>query len=284
MAAEFSKVLARARREAGFKTAYQFYHGNGGRRHFPFTYVHYLRLENAGRLPRPAWMGRLVTALRLSPGAEGFRKFFLAYLRDLLGGAEAAELILEPLLCRHGSPAAAASASALRWMKAEHAAHLTPAQFKAAASSEAAYWCYEVLCNDEGAWTAENLAGRLKLAESAVRAGLARLKRAGLARAMSSGRFRGRQPGKLHTFPGRLEGLSSELARVQGYWDKMRRRRGADISARVELVRAEAGFMRRYAEDLSAAVEQANAGAVRSAGEDTGLYAVEARVRRLSPF
>lgn len=284
MAAGFSRALAAARRDAGFKTAYQFFHKNGGRRHFGFTYVHYLRLESSRALPRPEKVARLVTALRLAPGEDGARRLFLAFMEDLLRTPEAVELILAPLLCRHGAAPPAPGAEALRWMKSQHAVHLSPAQFAALASSEAAYWCSEVLCSDGGIWTPGQLAGALGLEARAVKAGLARLRAAGLARRTAAGRFRGPSPGKLYTFPGRLEGMGPLLARVKGYWERMRRRRGADVSERVELVRAEAGFMRRYAAGLAETLDAANAGAAHAKGEDTGIYLVEARVRKLLPF
>ena len=284
MAKLFSERLRRSRLEAGFKTAYQFYHRNGGRRHFQFTYVHYLRLENAGRLPRPEWMALLLSALRLSPGQASCRRLFLAYLKDLLGGDQAYALILEPLLCRHGGVAEAPGADALRWMKAEHAVHLTPAQFKAIAADEATYWCSEALCNDGGSWSAAELASALGFDAKAVQAGLARLQAAGLARRTAAGRYRSRRPGKLYTFPGRLQGMAPTLKTVQKYWERMRRRRGSDAFARVELVRAEAGFARRYATTLAEALDAANLGAVHAKGEDTGLYLIEAGIRKLLPF
>lgn len=283
MAENFSGKLARARREAGFKTAYQFYHANGGRRHFPFTYVHYLRLENRGRLPRPEWMPRIVKALRLGPGETGARRFFEAYLKDLLG-TDGFETVAAPLLCRHPSAGLPAESSGLGWMKAEHAIHMTPEQFAAIASDPAAYWCSEVLLSDEEAWGEEALARHLALEPKAVKKGLQKLAVAGLARKMSGGRWKSRHPGKFFTFPGRLEGMEDAFKRVQGYWEARYKKEGGEISARVELVRAESSFARRYAHSLNEAVDAANLGAVRTKGEDTGLYLVEARVRRLLPL
>lgn len=280
----FSKRLAKARREAGFKSAYQFYHDNGGRRHFPFTYVHYLRLEKGGALPRPEWLQRLLLALRLSPGAAGCRDFFLDYLKDMLGGQETFDLVLNPLLGPHAGPAAPAGTEAVRWMKSQHAIHLTPEQFKVLAGDEAAYWCSEVLCNDGGTWSAEELAKTLGLGVKDVRAGLARLKAAGLARRTASGRFSSRSAGKLYTFPGRLQGMGPALKRVQAFWERMRRRRGQDVVERVELVRAESAFIRRYAASLAETLDAANAGASHGKGEDTGFYLVEAGIRKLLPF
>ena len=51
---DFSQQLIKARTAAGFNTAYKFYHRNGGRRHFKFTFVHYARIERGLSLPRPS--------------------------------------------------------------------------------------------------------------------------------------------------------------------------------------------------------------------------------------
>ena len=67
----FSEALLALRREAGFPSAYRFYHRNGGRRHFGFTYVHYLRLEKGAKAPRAEAFGAILKALRLAPAADG---------------------------------------------------------------------------------------------------------------------------------------------------------------------------------------------------------------------
>ena len=61
----------------------------------------------------------------------------------------------------------------------------------------------------------------------------------------------------------------------------MYRRSGTDITARVELVRAEDGQVRRFSAALAETIESANALATHGRGEATGLYLIEGRVRRL---
>lgn len=283
MPGNFAKRLVQARLAAGFKSGYAFYHNNGGRRHFPFTYVHYLRIERGVSLPRPQWLGKVLTALRLSPGEAGCRRLFLSFMEDQLETREAFELVLGPLLCRHPGDAAL-GAGLPPALKAEHAVHLTPEQFKTVAADEASYWCSEILANDGGAWSPETLARKTGLSEKAIRQALDRLAAAGLARKSGSGSYKSRRPGKYHTFPGRLEGLRGDLAKIEKYWDAMSRRAGAEVAARVEVARAEPGFIRRYASTLTETVEAAAAGSVHSAGDDTALYLVEAKIRKLMPL
>jgi len=78
--------------------------------------------------------------------------------------------------------------------------------------------------------------------------------------------------------------MDSALRAVQRHWERMYRKRGAPAFARVELVRAEASAMKRYAASLAEAVDAANLGATHAAGEDTGLYLIEAGIRRLMPL
>ncbi len=283
MTQNFGERLSRLRAEAGFATAYQFYHRNGGRRTFPFTYVHYLRIEKGAALPRPPWLAVLLTALRLAPGVAGCREMFLAYLRDMLGTQEVYELVLAPLLCRHDA-AASAGGEALRWMKSEHAVHLTEEQFKALACDETVYWCSEILLNDRGAWTAEAAATALGMDVSPVRAALAKLQSAGLARRTPGGRFKSRLGGKFYTFPGRLPGMGASLEKVGRYWERMYKRRGRETLSRVELIRAGEPSAQKYARLLAETLDAANLHATHAKGEDTGLFLIEARVRKLMPF
>jgi DNA-binding transcriptional ArsR family regulator len=280
----FAAALAAARAAAGFPTAYKFYHNNGGRRHFPFTYAYYARFERGAALPRPGWLAAILTAMRVAIGEDGHRTLMRAYLVDLLGGEETYHLVMGPITPSESAGPVPLGREALRWMKAHHAVHLTPGQFRAVASDETAYWCSEALLNDSGAWDAEELAKVLDLPRKAVSAALQRLKSAGLAVAAPGGKVRGRWAGKLYTFPGRLSGMDGSLRRVKGYWERMERRRGAPFAERVELVRAGADGMRRYWRELGETLDGANAHGVHRPVPDSGLFVIEARVRRLTPF
>ncbi|MBI4424459.1 MAG: hypothetical protein HY554_12055 [Elusimicrobia bacterium] len=280
----FAQQLVKLRKEAGFTSAYQFYHRNGGRRHFPFTYVHYLRIDKGIRLPKPQWLPCFISALRLVPGEEGTRELFLGYLRDTLQTDEAFELVVAPLLQRAPTADGSLASEALRWMKSEHAVHLTPEQFKAQTTDEASYWCAEVLVNDRGTWSPEDLARFLELDVPSVRKALRRLKEAGIARDVGGGRYASRFTGKVYTYPGRLKGLAAYLDDVQRYWDKMYKKRGKETGTRVELVRAEESAMRRYFQTLAQTLDTANMFSTSAKGENTGLFVIEANVKKVMEF
>jgi len=280
----FSECLNRLRKEAGFSSAYQFYHRNGGRKNFPFTYVHYLRIEKGAALPKPQWIGIFLTALRLTPGEPGCRDIFLAYMKDLLQTEEAYNMILAPLLEQHREGKQPPGADALRWMKSEHAVHLQPEQFRLLACDPSVYWSSEILCNDHGSWNAAEIARILEEDPKKIQKALAKLEAAGLARETSGKRYKWRWTGKFYTFPGRLAGMEKALDAVRSYWDRMFRKKGKLVGDRIELVRAEESVIRNYCTHLSETLDLANTLATHSQGSQTGLFAIEARVRKLLPF
>src|SRR5438874_9152894 len=57
---DFAEALVRTRRERGCPSAYGFFHGNGGRKRFGFTYPYYLLIEQGARLPSARHLGRIL--------------------------------------------------------------------------------------------------------------------------------------------------------------------------------------------------------------------------------
>jgi hypothetical protein len=280
----FSEALSALRREAGFPSAYRFYHRNGGRRHFGFTYVHYLRLEKGAKAPRAEAFGAILKALRLAPAADGARAMFRAYLLDVLGSPEAYELIVGSVSKSVPTVSPTLAEGGFDRLKREHLMHMSIEQFTAVSNDETSYWTSELLLNDNGAWTPKDVAERLDCAPKAAAEALDRLTKAKLLRSTSPGRYKTRQPGKFWTFPGRSKGMEPLLDRVRDFWDAMAKRRGGAFGERLELVRASSSVMRQYMNALHHAVDEANLAATHSKGEDTALFLIEGRVRRLLPF
>ena len=110
----FSEALLARGREAGFPSAYRFYHRNGGRRHFGLTYVHYLRLEKGAKAPRAEAFGAILKALRLAPPPTARARFSASYLLDVLArprptSSSSARSASPCRRCRRRSPRAASS-------------------------------------------------------------------------------------------------------------------------------------------------------------------------------
>ena len=93
----FSKALIKYRKEAGFKTAYQFFHSNGGKPFFKISYRMYLLTEQGKLLPPFKSIGTYMHALRLFPQSYDGIVFVTAWLKTTVGEDPFAEL-LAPLI------------------------------------------------------------------------------------------------------------------------------------------------------------------------------------------
>ncbi len=275
----FHEALIKARSAAGFDTAYKFYHRNGGRRHFVCTFVHYMRIEKGASVPKPEWLERILLALRLLPTQAEARDLLTSYLRAFLGGGRCADYVLAPLFAGQEGPGS--GPDSMTWMKAHSSVHLTPEEFTAMASGEAAYWCAEALCSDGGAWTPAELAKKLELPAKDAAKGLEALKKSGLLVKTAAGKYKCRHQGKFFTYPGRLEGMGKQLETINGYLAKAG---GPDFFERLELVRAEEGAMSNYRLQLAQVMDGANAYASHAAGRNTGFYLIKLRMKKVKPF
>lgn len=276
---DFSGNLIKARRAAGFDTAYKFYHRNGGRGHFPFTFVHYARIEKGVSLPTAAGVEHIFLALRLLPTQGAARELLLSYLKEYLG--RGADFILTPLLSPGGQQAAA---DPLQWMKTHGSEHLTPEEFKALSADETSYWCSEALCSDARSWTPRALAAELGLNPEHTRKALEKLKKAGLAVPAGAGKFKCRHTGKFFTWPGRLAGMNASLAAIRNYWAKAEKKGGRELFERVELIRAEEAAVSGYRLQLAQVLDNANGCATHNKGDNTGFFLIETRIKKLKTF
>lgn len=278
----FAMILRQVRREAGYATAYAFYHKNGGRAIFPFTYVHYLRLERAVSLPRPEWMPTLLFALRLPQHSTCVRELNIAYLKALLRTAPAYESVLAPLLA--ASPGRGFSETSAALWRARQTVHMTPKQFLAVASDSVVYWCSEFILNDRGSFRVEDLASLTGASAAAVGAALAELRTTKLVKSVARGRWRSAKPGAIYSFPGRLPGLQKALDRIAGYWEARARRDGGPVAWRMELVRASARRIAAYSGSLLESVDSAADLSTHDKGEDTGFFLVRAEIKKILPY
>ncbi|OGS10794.1 MAG: hypothetical protein A2234_02330 [Elusimicrobia bacterium RIFOXYA2_FULL_58_8] len=279
---EFAKNLIKARSEAGFETAYKFYHRNGGRRHFPFTFVHYTRIEKGGSLPRPEWIEPVFVALRLLPTQLEARNLLRSFISDLLGGEKNAGYILAPLLS--GAKPEDEKFDPMKLMKSAHSVHLTPDEFAVMTGNEAAYWCAEALFNEADAFTSVELAEKTGFKAGEVLAALNALVAAGLVIKAGKGKYRCRYEGKFFTYPGRLEGMGKFLDKAREYWEKAAKKEGRIFFERLGLIRTTESAISGYRLNLAQAVDSANACIVNRSGPDTAFFLIESRIRKIKRF
>jgi len=274
---DFSGKLVQLRNQAGFKTAWSFYHSNGGRRYWPFTFVHYARMEKGTALPKPDFFPLLVKAFRYPPGHAQFRELVAIYLKEYLDGGEGADMIMDAL--SKAAPAPVPDPTA--WNKASVSEHITVEQFRAMTSDDITAMCHLVLLNsDTEIFMPKTLSKLLDCGEKDVSSSLEKLRAAGLADKAGKGGYKSHFSGKWLTLPNTpdVADCSRALNRALALLEK---KRGKTIWGINTLLRAETGAMQQYCPELAQSVLKANINAVPVKSASTGLFMVKALIVRL---
>lgn len=278
----FSKTLVRLRIESGFTAPYAFYHRNGGRHVFPFTFAYYLKLERGDHLPRPEWLPILLSLLRIPPSDELYRRFVTDYLRDHFGTEENYQSLVGPLLAtKHAQNP---SQQTTKRLLSEQAYHLTPAQYKAVVGDAATYWAFECLVNDRGSFGPTELAELTGLPKAALEAGLKKLVFHKLARRVSGGRCKSPLAGKFYMFPRLFPGIEAHRKKLARHIEEMVARRGSLTHESGVMIRAEAGAVHRSLAAMRDALEASTAYSVYEKAEGSGVYLLQIRARKALDF
>lgn len=280
--ARFHQMLAALRRGAGFETPYAFYHRNGGRRAFPFTFAYYLKLEAGACLPRPQWLPRLIVLLRIPPTDEMLRRFVTSFLSDFFEADENYIRLIEPLL-RPYKPSVF-GCHAVKKLLSERAYHLTPFQHDVVLSSIGSYWAFECLANDKGAWSAGDLAAKTGLPRTELEAGLEILTKARLARRVGTGKYKSPLAGKYYIFPTGLPDQAERCRRRETYVAAMTRRRGAILEKSTISVRGTPAMIGRTMTALRDVMEAGAAESVFEPAASSALFQIQVRARKAFDF
>ncbi|MCX5796214.1 MAG: helix-turn-helix domain-containing protein [Elusimicrobia bacterium] len=278
----FSRSFVRMRALRGFRTAYAFYNSNGGRRVFPFTYSHYLKIERGGCLPSLPALALMLQLLRREVSPQERGRLMRDYLRDLCGSA----LVFDQLFALLLPPAGEiADASALDCLQGRLAVHLTPNQFRAFVSSPEATGCFLVLANVPEALSVEQIAGWIGSSREKCLKALKELRRQGLLRARGRDRYSALSPGRHYLFPS-SHGLEPFYKKMRKNVDRLAARHGKPLSSISSVVRlspqAIAAAIEGFAKTSSVSVGLSQK--MTPAGLGSDICELEARVRRLVAF
>ena len=285
MATPFALIFTRLRRQAGFETAYQFYHKNGGRRAFGCSFQNYLRIENGSNLPVPKRLPQLCLQLRLPLRGADMRELVRAYLQVWAGSEDLAQWLIGPFeRAERAEPAPGPAAQALSRVVRESARPLTLEQYKAVMSSAEAYWCFRVLTTDRKGQTDVALSRILGLGKARIRKGLEALCRCGIARKRRDGSFESPYVGQYLVFPDPTLLPERLKAAARRYTRDMVRRKGATVDVRHCGVRADALAIQGFLPHLREAIRGVNAYSVIEKTERSALFLVEGRVCKLFDF
>lgn len=277
----FSDTLVRLRKDAGFTTAYRFYHDNGGAPAFKVSYRKYLLIEQGKNLPVVGRLVKLLIALRLPLGTPESTALVTAWLRTM-AGEEIYSDVFAPLLAARAvglSP----MHSALNRSLAQKKYHMTLEQLAAIVSSFETYKCSFTLESDSGAWTAERLAAVLKIKKQAAEKGLKVLAGAGLAKETRKGVYRSKVAGMMVENPATVAMPPELKEKVRACFKRLEQEATVEF-ARMGLLRADSEALRGFFPLMSANVDASNAYAITEKTTKSAGFFVISRVLRLWDF
>lgn len=281
----FSRLLVRLREEGGYSSARVFYRSWGGRGFFGCTYEQYVNVERGRSAAQPALVEKLAAALRVWVYEDKAREFFTTYLRASLASESLLELLLKSVA--PPAPKLGSESSVLR-KAVEHDLEgrrfpLSQVQLRAVIKNSLSFWCYQVFCLDHGAWEPAALGELLDAGAQEVRRALEALKAAGLVVKTKEGSYEAAAKRKVFTFPRRTPYLPDQVERLSRFYDERVKASGQLEMYQSLALRASPGVLRHYFGYLAQAVQAAGVYAKGSPEDDTGLFVVEGRVRRVLP-
>lgn len=282
MATLFSETLCRIRKDAGFPTAYRFYHDNGGQPVLKVSYRNYLLIEQGKVLPEAERLGKLVVALRLTPRSDAASELAVAWLRTLAGEHTFENVFKPALVPLKTQPAMSPMDKVAERALAEKKFFLTPEHYAAIVESLETYLCFLATSNDTGAWSAADLAARLQLGKKDAEKAMAALEKAGLLKKAGKDKWRSPLAGALVEAPP-LHTLDNSLKKIAEY--------NAKLLAASPVTWHRGGIVRMNERDLrnltplmANNISAAKLYAVTGATEDSGLFFIEGKIIKLRKF
>lgn len=279
----FSKMLVRLRKEAGFPTAYRFYHDNGGADVLKISYRKYLLIEQGKSLPVLDRFSIFLYALRVVHKSAQANELIAAWLRTLAGEENYREII-EPLLAaKQGgagfSPMQKAMKKALDMKKY----YLTLEQLESIFATKDNYLCYLALSNDTGAWTKKEFALRLKLTEGEAEKALKALAGAKILKEAKKGVYKCPLAEAMVEFPHLTTVRPELLAKLRKYQEELIAA-GAPVWIRKGVVRADELAFRDFFPLMNINLTTAQTYAVTEKTDKSALFMVEGRITKLRDF
>ncbi len=279
----FSTMLSQLRKDAGFPTAYRFYHDNGGKPVLKISYRAYLMAEQGRILPEIGKLGTLIWALQLVSRSHKANAFVSAWLKTMAGEDNFKDII-EPLM--GGAPAAqelSPMQDAMKKVLAGKQYCLSVKQVEAIYASYENSLCYIAITNDAGAWPLKEFAARLKLNEPAAKKALEALTAVKLVRKVKKSVYQCRISGMRPEFP-HMNILPAELQNTMFKFDKKLQEAGDTVFVSQEIIRADNLGVRNFFSILDATTSTAHAYSVKEKTDTTALFMIEGKVTRLRYF
>ncbi|HAY23434.1 MAG TPA: hypothetical protein DDW67_08310 [Elusimicrobia bacterium] len=276
----FSETLVKFRKDAGFKTAYRFYHDNGGRLFFKFSYRMCLLIEQGKRMPTFKSLGLYVYALRLGMLNASAAELTMAWLRTAHGAEEVQQLLVPYLKLPQAQSVSSPYHKAIKKEMLKRTFHMSPRQTAVIHDSAANYLCWTALSSDTGEWTPEKLAPLLKLPVAAVKTAMQALAAARLLKVKKG----------VYKCPMSREHIETPHVVVNSLKEKIWLRMdeminsGRPIFRRHGVMRASSSELRNLFPLLTLNVATMDTYAVTEKQKDSALFSIETKVVKIRDF
>lgn len=283
MATIFSETLTKLRKEAGFATAYQFYHGNGGAPVLTISYRKYLAIEQGKNLPVFGRLRGLLLGLRVVPNSQDGLSLVTAWLRTMAGEDNYRE-ILEPMLAE-AAPSARMTPmhKAIKSSLAGKKCFITPAQLDVISADRHNYVCFLAMSNDMGEWTAAKLAPLLGLRESDCARALRTLADAKICRLGKRGHYRCPLAARMVEYPRMSATVAEMMGRLMKYQEELIAA-GDKAWMRRGIIRADADRLGDFFSLMGLNLSAAHTYTITKKTKRSAIYAVEGRITKLKDF
>ncbi len=190
MSTIFSAALCRARKEAGFSTAYRFFYDNGGAQGIGFSYRQYLRMEEGKSLPECNKLNKLFLALRIPLFSTATHELAIAWLKTMTGKEAYAYVFSALIREQTGESALSPIHTVVKSAMEGRKYYINHEQYRAILTNPDTFICFTALSSDTGAWSADQTAKALRLSKEAADAAMKILAAVKILKRMKNGDYK----------------------------------------------------------------------------------------------
>lgn len=283
MPTKFSETLVRLRAEAGFSTAYRFFHDNGGDKVLGLSYRRYLLIEQGKNLPLIDKLKKLFYALRLVPQSPNANALVVAWLQ-VMAGEETYRDLLHPIIAPQAeSKGVSPLHKAVERTMASDTYHVKPEQFQTVLSSFEAYLCFHAMVSETGAWKIEDLAKALQAELPKVKEAMRHLAGVKLMKEIRKGVYKCPIAGSTLQTP-QMNLLGKDAIEKFKAYNRQLKESGRNEWYSTCMLRADGPAFKGYLPVLNLAVHTAGAYEIKRKTAGSAMFLVEGRITRLRDF
>jgi hypothetical protein len=279
----FSKILITSRNNAGFPTAYNFYHKNGGRDVFKISFSSYMKIENGNNLPESDRLELFCCLLGIQNGSQAEHEFISAWLKTSFGDTTYNRFFRALNYKREKTTELSPMQTVLKKSFDSRTTYITPAQVKTIIADYESYLCYMAFTNDMGNWTVKELAPVLNIPMLKAQKIVDMFLRNKIFKKAKKGIFKNNFAGKSIEWPKEFILDKKVMDKVREYRKRMNEN-GKIIFERIGTFRADENELRTYLPVLKEHLNSIKAYDVFTKTDSSAMFRLESRITKLFKF